>query len=88
MADRYLQTAGVTNFPALGWYAVTPSDSTDLATPARALYVGTGGNVALDDGDGHTAVVFKNVASGAVLPVRAVRVRATSTTATDIVALY
>lgn len=68
-------------------YAVTPSDGTELPTIPKALFVGTGGNVTLR-GVGATAdVVFKNVASGQVLDVRAQFVRATGTTAADIVAL-
>lgn len=73
--------------PALGAIAVTPSDSTNLTQQARALFIGTGGNVVLDTPT-ETTVTFKNVMSGQILPVAAVRVRSTNTTATDIVALY
>lgn len=66
---------------------ITPSDGTDLAFRCRALYVGTAGNVSVLAADGSTAVVFKNVPSGSVLMIRTTRVRATGTTATDIVAL-
>lgn len=67
-------------------YAVTPSDSTDLAAPARALYVGGSGNVKIND-SGNGAVTFVGVAAGSILPVMARRVYATGTTATNIVAL-
>lgn len=79
----------VVNHPAPAEYAtvVTPSDSTDLTKVARALYVGTGGNVNLDTPDGAT-VVFSNVQAGSILPVRVKRVRSTSTTASNIVALF
>lgn len=74
--------------PASNAFAITPSDSTDLAVAARALYVGTGGTVVVRlRATGTTAVTFKNVPSGSVLPVRAVRVLATGTTAADLVGL-
>lgn len=73
--------------PAASVVAVTPSNSTELAFGVRSLYVGTGGNVVVVFPDNTTAT-FTNVPSGTVLPVQAKRVNATSTTATDILALY
>lgn len=74
--------------PAESCAAVTASDSTDLdGGTCRALYVGTGGNINIDDAFGNT-VLLSNVPTGSVLPVRAKRVRATSTTASNLVALY
>lgn len=71
--------------PAVGAVSVTPDDSADLAVPARALYIGGEGNVrvAMANGD----VVTFMAASG-FFPASVRRVYATSTTATDIVALY
>lgn len=66
--------------------AVTPADGTDL--PAGAclwLYVGVSGDISADVGG--TTVLFKAVPVGP-LWVRASRVRATSTTATNILAMY
>ena len=69
--------------------AVTPADA-DLAFPARALFVGVGGDITVRalQGDVATNVVFKNVPSGSILPIMVLQVRATGTTATDIVSLY
>lgn len=68
--------------------AVTPDNSTDLpGGPCRALYVGTTGDISLIPAGGSSAVTFAAVAVG-ILPVAVKRVRATSTTATNIVALY
>ena len=67
--------------------AVTPSDSTDLTTLARAIYVGGAGNVAAVQHDG-TAVTFTGVPAGTVLPIAVRRINATNTTATAIVALH
>lgn len=73
--------------PARAPFAVAPSDSVGLATIPKALYVGTGGTVVLRGVDGTADATFRNVANGQVLDVRAIFVRATGTTATDIVAL-
>lgn len=87
MADNFSSIQKGMTSPADDYSAVTPSDSTDLASRPRGLYVGTGGDVVIVNPSG-TAVTFKSVPSGTVLPVRAVRVKSTGTTATDIVALY
>lgn len=71
--------------PATRYAGVTPSDSTIVG--ARALYIGTTGNVAVQAGPNDTAVTFTNVAVG-VLPVAAYKVMSTNTTASGIVALY
>ena len=68
--------------------AVTASDGADVSgAPYKALYVGVGGDVKLDlNGDG-TEIVFKNLASGQLLPVQFTHVKATNTTATNMIAL-
>lgn len=67
--------------------AVTPHDSTPLPAGVRGLYVGTGGNVALNGVDG-AAATFANVVGGTVLPVQVSLVKSTGTTASNIVAMY
>lgn len=67
-------------------FAVAPSNSNDLATVARALYVGNTGDITLDTPES-TSILFSNVQAGSILPVMVKRVRATGTTATGIVAL-
>ena len=75
-------------FMATGGAAVTPSDSADLTKPATAgLHVRTGGNVTVDTIDGSEGLVFA-VNDGGFLPVQVRRVRATGTTASNIVALW
>lgn len=74
--------------PSDRWVAVTPSDSVNIATGApRALYIGTGGDVDAVDASGNSAT-FSNVLSGTILPIECVRVNDTSTTASNILALY
>lgn len=69
------------------WEAVTPSDSDDLPWLTRGLYIGGDGDVAAVRSDG-TAVTFKGLVAGSVLPINARRVNSTNTSATNIVALY
>lgn len=68
-------------------FAVTPHDTDELAQVTRELYVGTGGNLALELKHGDT-VTLNNVADGSRLPYRAAKVLATGTTASQIVGLY
>jgi hypothetical protein len=72
--------------PADNIAAVTPSDSTDLATIPRALWIGAEGNVKVTAKGGGTET-FVSVPVG-WFPVRAVRVFATGTTATNIIAVW
>jgi hypothetical protein len=66
---------------------VSPSDSTNFAYDARAIYVGGGGNVAVVFPD-NSVVLFSGVLAGSIIPVIAKRVNSTNTTATSMVALY
>lgn len=69
--------------------AVAPSDTVDLPTPAKALYIGGAGNVVLVPLSqvGNAGVTFANVPAGSILPMRCRCVLATGTTATLIVAI-
>lgn len=70
-----------------GGVAITPSDSVIIA-PTRGLFIGGAGNVTVDFVDGTSNVLLTGPEVGTVLPLSVVRVRATGTTATAIVALY
>lgn len=73
--------------PAIKSANVTPNNDADLSFVTRAIYVGGAGNVAVLLQDDSSAVSFVAVPAGTVLPIRAKRIRATGTTATNIVAL-
>ncbi len=83
------------NNPYSESFAITPSDTVDLvgidkgqgvvSEPARALYIGVAGDVTLIDVSGQTTL-FKAVPVGE-LRVSCKRVKATGTTATNIVGL-
>lgn len=68
---------------------VAPSDSTDLPEgPARAIWVGATGDIALVLLDDTDPVIFTVASAPALIPFLVKRVRATGTTATAIRALY
>jgi hypothetical protein len=75
-----------TTTPAEEAFAVTPSDSVDLQTISRGLYVGVSGNVKVTT-FADSVVTFVGLAAGIIHPIRAKRVWATGTDATSIVAV-
>lgn len=72
--------------PALDTFTVSPSNSTNFNSMARALYVGVGGNITLVTPAG-TVQEFIAVPQGTILPVVCIRVNSTSTTASSLVGL-
>lgn len=88
MPDQFSTNADQVSAPARRAVAVVPHDSNALADIPKALYVGTAGNIAMRGVDGTSDQSWKNVGAGTVLPFRAQYVRATGTTAADILALY
>ena len=76
--------------------AVVPNNTTDIPNPANAsglgnngnvLYVGTGGTLKVRTAAGDD-ITFVNIANGTFLPVQVVRVFATGTGASNIIALW
>lgn len=85
--DLYASAADSPIAPAERCFTVTPHDTAALAYATKALFVGTGGDVTLRSVLGTEDVVFKNLADGSVIDVRVSAVRATGTSAGDIVGL-
>jgi hypothetical protein len=80
------QNAGITN-PADDAVPVVPNDGVDLVDGVcSSLYIGVAGTLRVTTRN-NVVRDFAAVAAG-VLPIRAKRVHATSTTATGIIALY
>ena len=74
--------------PARSAAAITPSDGADLTETTRAIYIGGNGDITVDmDGDG-VGILFQNVVSGTILPLRITKVYLTGTSATSLIALY
>lgn len=61
------------------FFAITKHDVNELPQVPRGIWVGTGGDIALD------GVVHKNVPSGTLMLVSPTLVNATGTTAADLV---
>lgn len=75
--------------PATTSRPVTPSDSADFSQGvARGLWVGGAGVVVVQHSKNDPTTASFTVAANTLLPVEAIRVYATGTTATLIVALY
>lgn len=76
-------------YNASAWrgFAVTPSDATIFASGTRALWVGGAGDVVVRMMDGNS-LTFSAVPAGTLLPIQCDMVKATSTTATNMTALY
>jgi hypothetical protein len=87
MADKFSSLADSVSAPATRGVTIAPHDVNALAEVPKALFVGTGGTLVARGVGGGADVTFRNVPDGAVLPFRAEFVRATGTSATDIVAL-
>ena len=88
MADQFSSHGDQAAAPARRAAAVAPHDANPLPDLPKALFVGTGGTIIAAGAGGGPDVTFRNVPDGAILPFRAVYVRATGTSAADIVALY
>lgn len=85
--DAYRSSNDTLNTGARAPFAITPNDGTEIAIIPKAIYIGTTGNLTLRGIDGAADVVFKNVPAGMILDVRPQFIRATGTTAADIVGL-
>lgn len=66
---------------------VTPNDVVSLGHVTRALYVGTGGDLAVVMADGAN-VTFRGVPAGMILPIRVSKVLANGTTADALIGLW
>ena len=87
MVDRYAGMGGDLMSPSGDAAAVVPSDTVDFPNAPRRLWIGGAGNVTINTLAGHS-VTYTGVPAGAYLNIRASRVFATGTTATNIVAEF
>ncbi|TCM54327.1 hypothetical protein C8J36_105184 [Rhizobium sp. PP-F2F-G48] len=86
MTDRYAHTADSLSSPATHAFAITPADALDLPETTRAIFVGSGGAIALRMQSG-ALVTLAGVPQGTLLPLRADRILASGTTASGLVGL-
>ena len=78
MFDRFASYAENLTSPASDGFAIAPDDANDLPQVTRALYVGLGGDLVVRMQSG-SEVTLRSVPSGALLPLRVVRVKVAST---------
>lgn len=87
MADTFASWQAGLESPAEHAVEITPSNDTDLANTTRGVYAGVSGDLKVDTVGGST-VTFVGLAAGIIHPIRARRVYATGTDATDIIGVY
>lgn len=86
MADIFSGTVDNVLAPSLAPFPIVPSDTTELAIIPKGIYVGTGGDVTLRGIRGAADVTYRNLPDASYIAVRAQYVRATGTTATNLIA--
>jgi hypothetical protein len=86
MSDRFTSHAPSLTAPASSGFSIAPDDATMLSETTRALYVDSGGSLAVEMASG-AVLTFDAVADGALLPLRVSRVLASGTSAGGIIGL-
>lgn len=86
-SDPYAQRSTEVNSYARGMLAVVPSDTVDLTTYAKALYIGGAGTISFIPvanyaGGSSSPITLASQPAGTLIPVQVARVLATGTTAT------
>lgn len=85
-SDRFHNSSDSAEAPARHAFGVVPHDATPLAIVTKGLLIGAGGTLTFRAVDSE-ADVSVTVLAGQLVPVRAAFVRATGTTAAQIVGL-
>lgn len=86
MKDRANWQRDGADLPARAPFAIVPDDDDQLPLLPKGIYVGTGGDVCLRGVESDEDVTYKNLADGSYIAVRAKFVRATGTTASNLIA--
>lgn len=86
--DQFEHFSDSVSDPARRSAALVPSDDHSLERIPKALFIGTGGDILLQCIDDDAPVLFRNIPSGAILPVRAKKIHASGTSASNLVGLF
>jgi len=85
MPDTFDTMGDSPELPSRVPFALVPSDTVALSQVVKGIYVGTGGDVTLRGVGAAADVTYKNLPNASYIGVRASYVRATGTTAADLV---
>ncbi len=85
--DPFRNQADSPMAPAEFCFEITPSDTAELMCATKALYIGEGGDLVVTSVRADNPVVFTGVPSGSIIDVRARKISASGTTATNIIGL-
>ena len=86
MPDKFDRFPDEPNAPSKSPYPIVPSDTAELPLTPKGIYVGTGGDVTLRGMNAAGDVTYRNLPDASYINVRALYVRATGTTASDLIA--
>jgi len=86
MPDKFQNNADSASAPATAPFAIVPDDATPLPHVPKGIYVGTGGTITLRGIGGTEDVTYRNLPDASYVAVRAHYVRATGTTAANLIA--
>lgn len=85
MPDTFDTMSDSPELPSRTPFTIVPDDSAALPQVVKGIYVGTGGTVVLRGVGGTSDVTYRNLPDASYIGVRASHIRATGTTATDLV---
>ncbi len=86
MADKFASQSDSASGPARDTFPLTPSDTIAISPIPKGIFVGSGGSVTLRTVDSAADVTYRNLSDGSYIAVRAQFVRATGTTASNMIA--
>jgi hypothetical protein len=85
MSDPFQSHADAASAPSRAPFAIVPHDTQALEPVPKGIYVGTGGDIVLRGIGAAADVTYRNLPDASYVAVRAAYVRATGTTAADLV---
>lgn len=88
MPDPFASFGGFISLPAEAALPILPSDTDPIAQTPKAVFIGTGGTLVARGINASVDVTFRNLPAGSILPFRPGFIRATGTTAGELLALY
>lgn len=83
--DKFKNDSDSVGLPSRAPFAILPSDTQPLSSVPKGIYVGRGGDLVIRGVDADADVTYRNLPDASYVAVRASHVRATGTTAADLV---